>query len=237
MRWLALLLVLGCGNSNKLIRIRPPMERDLTGVVFLPYATSSVESFFDKDGELCRGYDGKVKQGLAGWQNDGGDPTCDHDTYEDGLHPARLVLAWQGPVPTDGSWDLLASGYAVGAWGRVVARGSYFGDFFAWARLEVEAKSAHCHAEWSLLLGKAGVTGNWSRMRDFSGWNEIPDLKLVGCKGGDELKVSLTINTDVNRGRIEIDAFGFSVLKADELNQIFGVRRGSSDAAGAASRP
>jgi hypothetical protein len=232
-RWFVLLLLVGC--SHKLIRIRPPTERDLTGVVFLPYSSSSVESFFDKDGKLCPRYDGTVKQGFAGWQNDSGDPACDHDTFEDGLHPARLELSWSGQVPEDGAYDLLASGYAIGAWGRVQARGSYYGDFFAWARLEVEAKSPSCHAEWSLILGKAGVTGNWARMRDFTGWNEVPDLKLAGCKAGDPLVVRVTINSDVNRGRIEIDAFGFSVVSAGELNRIFGIRRGSSGAAATAS--
>ncbi|MCA1828437.1 MAG: hypothetical protein ABR567_12105 [Myxococcales bacterium] len=233
-RWL-LVLAVGLGCAPKKIRIRPPTWRDLSDVTFLPYSGSSVESFFDKDGKLCPRYDRKVKQGFAGWQNEGSDAACDHDTFEDGLHPAHLELSWSGAIPNDGTYDLLAGGYAVGTWGRVQARGSYYGDFFAWARLDVEAKSAHCHAEWSAILGKAGVTGNWARMRDFTGWNEIPDLKLVGCKAGDPLTVRLTINADVNRGRVEVDAFGFSVINAEEIDRIFGIRPGSSGAEATAS--
>ena len=233
MRWLALFLTLGC--AKHLVHTIRPAERDLTGVVFLPFSSSAVESFFDKDGKPCGRFTGQVKYGLAGWQNDTDEPACDHDTFEDGLHPARLELSWSGTVPGDGAWDLIASGYSVGAWGRVQARGSYYGDFFAWAHLDVEAKSPHCHAEWSLVLGNTRVTGNWARMRDFTGWNEIPDLKLAGCKAGEPLTVRLAIDSDVNRGRIEIDAFGFSVITAGELDKIFGIKTASANAAAAAS--
>ena len=73
------------------------------------------------------------------------------------------------------------------------------------------------------------MTGIFSRQAEFSGWSEIPDTHLAGCKAGDPLEVRLRLAGDSNRGRIEVDAFGFSAVAADELNRIFGVR-----AAGAA---
>src|SRR5262249_62332895 len=137
---------------------------------------------------------GRRRTARAGGRAPRGPPACAHDHLGHGLHPARLEWSWPGQAPEDGAYDLRASGYASGAWGRAQARGSYYGNFFAWARLDVEAKSPSCHAEWSLILGKAGVTGNWARMRDFTGWNEVPDLKLVGFKTGEHLARRETIH-------------------------------------------
>lgn len=226
--WLAL-LVLACGPSK--VRIRPPKERDLTGVVFLPYASSSVESFFDKDGKLCRRFDGKVREYFAGWESDQqGEPACDHDTFDDGLHTALLELVWHGNIPTDGAWDVISGGFSIDARGRVQARGSYYGDFFARAQVVLDATSPHCSGRWSTDLARTAVTRAEARARDFDGWTEIPDVHLFGCKAGEPIDVRVKLVADSNRGRIEVDAFGFSTLNDDELNRVFGVRRGSAAA-------
>jgi hypothetical protein len=219
-----------------MVRIRPAKERDLTGVVFLPWSSSAVESFFDKEGKLCARFDGQVRDYFAGWQSsDPSEPACDHDTFDDGLHTAILELRWHGNVPTDGDWDVISGGFSVGAWGRVQARGSYYGDFVARAQVVLDATSAHCSAQWSSSLAKAAVTRAEALARDFTGWTEIPDLHLSGCKAGDPIDVRIRLVGDSNRGRIEVDAFGFSTLNNDELNRIFGVRRGSGSTAAAAS--
>ena len=235
MRWVLLVLAIGCGP--KTVRIRPPTARDLSNVVFIPYSSSAVESFFDKDGRVCARFDGQVRDYFAGWQShEQGEPACDHDTFDDGLHAATLELRWHGAIPADGAWELIGGGFAVGAWGRVQARGSYYGDFVARARVVLEATSPHCRAEWSADLAKAAVTGVYARARDFTGWTEIPDLRLGGCKAGEPLDVRVRLLADSNRGRIEVDAFGFSTLNNDELNRIFGVRRGTASAAAASPR-
>ena len=151
--------------------------------------------------------------------------------------PRKVPAFWSyTAIPADGAWELIGGGFAVGAWGRVQARGSYYGDFVARARVVLEATSPHCRAEWSADLAKAAVTGVYARARDFTGWTEIPDLRLDGCKAGEPIDVRVRLVADSNRGRIEVDAFGFSTLNNDELNRIFGVRRGTASAAAASPR-
>lgn len=206
------------------MRVRPVAARDLEGVVFVPYASSQVEGFFDPQGRPCPRYDGAIVDFFAGWQSHDRDPICDHDTFDDGAHPASLELRWRGAMPADGAVDLISGGYAIGAWGRVVARGSHYGNYFAWAQVVLEVESAHCRGSWSAQVAKAAVTGIFSRQTEFSGWSEIPDLHLAGCKAGDALEVRLRLGGEANRGRLEVDAFGFSAVAKDELNRMFGLR-------------
>ena len=204
--------------------IRPVDSRDLAGVVMLPFASSQVESFFDARGRPCPPFEGAIVDFFAGWQSHDADPACDHDTFDDGLHSASLELHWQGSVPVDGAVDLVSGGYAIGAWGRAVARGSHYGNYVAWARVVLEVVSPHCRGEWASPLARAAVTGSFSRQVEFTGWSEVPDLHLAGCKAGDPLDVRVRLMADSNRGRIEIDAFGFSAVAGDDIDHVFGVR-------------
>lgn len=234
-RWLALALLLGCGIHQ--VRIRPPTIRNLEHVTFLPYEGSAVQELFDKDGKLCAKFDGKVRHYFAGWQHDEvGEPMCDHDTFEDGLKPAWLELRWRGQIPQDGAYDLVSGGFSAGAWGRVQARGSYYGDFFAKAWIEVTATSPHCKAEWQEDLAKVSVSGLLLRGQEITGWKELADLDLAGCKAGDPLEVRLRLVGESNRGRVEVDGFGFSVVNEEELGRIWGIRPSSAGAAGGPSR-
>jgi len=236
MRPLALLtLLLACAPKPYMVRLRPSADRDLTGVVFLHYAASQAEAFFDAKGRPCRPFDGEVKFYFAGWQSRDDDPVCDHDTFEDGLRPAKLEFDWRGTVPDDGAWDVLSAGYRVGAWGRAQARGAYYGDFFAWVQLILEVRSPHCQGTWTTDLARSRISAPYAVARDFTGWFQIPDVRLDGCKAGDPIDVRLRLLAESNRGRIEIDAFGFSTLNDEDLNKIFGVRRASAPAAARAS--
>jgi hypothetical protein len=224
-----LALLLGCTGARPM-RVRPVATRDLTGVVFMPFASSRAEGLFDPHGRPCGPYDGTIVDFFAGWQSHDPDPICDHDTFDDGMHPASLELRWHGAVPGDGAFDLVSGGYAVGAFGRVVARGSNFGDYVAWARIDVEARSPHCHALWSSELAKAKLTGIYARQAEFTGWWEVPDTRMTGCKAGDPLDIVVRFAADSNRGKIEVDAFGFSAVARDDLNHMFGVRAAAAAA-------
>ena len=94
----------------------------------------------------------------------------------------------------------------------------------------LDATSPHCSGRWSTDLARTAVTRAEARARDFDGWTEIPDVHLFGCKAGEPIDVRVKLVADSNRGRIEVDAFGFSTLNDDELNRVFGVRRGSAAA-------
>ena len=222
--WALLVLSLACSTA-RITRVRPYL-RNLKGVTFFPYAGSNGDNFFDQDGRPCPGYDGGVRDSFGGWQADEG-YICDHDTYEDGIRPAFLEMQFKGAIPSDGALDLIAGGYSIGAWGRVVARGSQFGDFIAVARVDLEFSSEHCKGRWSKEVGRTGVAGSALtaiRGRDFSGFTEIPDVRLEGCRAGDPAEVKLRLVGESNRGRIEVSAFGFSMVNRSELDQIFGLK-------------
>jgi hypothetical protein len=221
----AALLALGvaCAGPRR-IRIRPSESRDLQGVVFMPFSSSRTEAFSDPEGRPCPVYNGEIQNFFAGWQSRSDDPACEHDTFDDSTRAGALELSWHGTVPADGAWDVISGGYSVGAWGRVRVRGSYFGNFFAVARLVLEARTPNCRAEWSSDLALAKVTGTIPRGAEFSGWIAIPDTRIAGCRKGDPLDVRLRLVADSNRGRIDVDAFGFSVLAREELNAMFGIK-------------
>ena len=220
-----LLLALGCARQ-KLVRIRPVTQRDLSGVIFLPWAASEEDGFFDERGRPCPRFTGEIREYFAGWQSGKEEtPICDHDTFDDTTKPAILALHWRGTIPADGAWSVISGGYAVGAWGRVLARGSYHGDYFALARVEFDATSPHCKVEWSKQLALAKITGIYTRGANFDGWVEIPDVTLTGCVAGEPVDVRLRLVGESNRGRIEVDAFGFSTAASSELNQMFGMRK------------
>ena len=216
-------LGLACASQRR-IRIRPVTTRDLTGVVFLPWASSKADGFFDAKGRPCPPFRGEIRDFFAGWQSPDAEPLCDHDTFDDGVGAATLDLRWRGTIPANGAWDVVTGGYSAGAWGRVMSRGSHHGDYFASARMVLEATSPHCRAEWSVLLALVKIDFVTTRGTEFSGWTEIPDTRLAGCVAGDPIEVRLKLVGDSSRGRIEVEAFGFSVAAAYELNRMFGLR-------------
>jgi hypothetical protein len=222
MRLLLLLLAAACATPT-MVRIRPG-TRDLRGVTFLSYAASSADNFFDAQGRPCPGYDGAVRDYFAGWQSRDKEPICDHDTFQDGIRPAVLEMDFKGRIPSDGALELISSGYSVGAWGSVQARGSHYGDVVALTRVEIALRSPHCEGHWGQEVAKTAVSGPSIRGKEFFGWIEIPDLHLSGCKAGDPVEVALRLVAESNRGHIAIDAFGFSTSSADELKQIFALK-------------
>jgi hypothetical protein len=231
----ALLALLVCCARPRRIYVRPYEEnaRDLSGVSFLSYASSRVDGFYDRKGRSCAPFAGHVREYFAGWWADDDDPICFHGTLESGLQPAMLEMSWRGVVPADGNYDVLSAGYAIGSWGQVMARGSYFGDFWAWARVDVAVESPNCRGSRSFNLARAAISLLAERTADFSGWVQVPDIWVAGCKGGDPLEVRVQLVGQSNRGHIAVDGFGFWAAKDEELNQMFGIRSAPAPTAGA----
>lgn len=216
--------MLSCAPRPRRALVRPA-ARDERGVTFLPFASSSVERFSDAEGRPCAKFAGHVRDNLLGWEGPSADdPACTHDTLYEGTRPGTLEMHWRATLPADGSYDLVALGYSIGAWGRVVSRGSYYGDYWARAQVVIEASSPHCAASWSADLAQAKVTGPQDRMAAFSGWLEIPDLAIRGCRANEPIDVRLRLVGEANRGKIDVDWFGFSAISDEEVHRIFGVR-------------
>src|SRR4051812_16537574 len=225
MRYVVILALLaGCAETARRVRVRP-VARDEKGVSPLPYDASVAERFVTPDGAPCLGYGGHVKDNLIGWEAPNPDDSaCSHDTLYDGLKPAVLELRWRTEVPADGNYDLVALGYSVGAWGRVVSRGSHYGDYFAKAEVIIDARSAHCTAMWAKQLALAQVTGPADRQANFSRYLQLPDLQVTNCRAHEPLEVRLRLVGEANRGRVDVDWFGFSAVSDGEVNHIFGLR-------------
>jgi len=173
-----------------MVRIRPVTQRDLSGVVFLPFDSSKVDGFFEMHGRPCPRLRGRNPRTFS---PDGSPATkrnrsADHDTFEDTLRRPPSSCAGAGTIPAEGAWTVVSGGYAVGAWGRVLARGSYHGDYFALARIELEAKSPHCHAN-GRALALAKITGIYTRGRTFGGRDS--GRAAGGCGAGDAIEVRL----------------------------------------------
>jgi hypothetical protein len=217
-------LCLACAQSVKHVRVRPP-DRDEHGVSFLPFVSSAAERFAAANGNPCPAFSGRVTDNLIGWEAPTPeDAACTHDTLYDGLKPAVLELRWRAEPPADGTYDLVTLGYAVGAWGRVVTRGSHYGDYFAKAQVVIEARASHCSATWSKDLAEARVTGPIDRQAAFAGFVEIPELLMKDCRAGEPIDVRVQFVGTANRGRVDVDWFGFSASNDEEVNRIFGLR-------------
>ena len=218
----ALVLLLCCATQRK-VPLRPQTSRDLSSVAFLAFSSSSADGFLDGQGRPCTPMR-RERYAFAGWSSDEEDPACVHDTFDHGPQQASLELRWRGIIPADGSYEVISGGYSLGAWGYVVARASYHGDYWAWARVIIDVQSASCRGTWALDLAKATITGEATRGRLFSGWLEIPDIPVSGCKAGDGLEVRVQLLAQSNRGAIRVEAFGFWAPSKDELNRLFGIR-------------
>jgi hypothetical protein len=224
-------VLVACAPRPSRVRVRPS-SRDERNVAFLPFASSQVERFSDAQGQPCPRFAGHVHNNLLGWESSTpDDAACTHDTHYEGLPPGVLEMHWRSQIAEDGSYDLVTLGYSVGAWGRVVGRGAHYGDSWSRAKLVVEARSTHCEADWSLELALTKVSGPQTRQADFSGWVEIPELLLKSCKAREVVDVRLRLVGESNRGRIDVDWFGFSALADEEVNRIFGLRPRAEGAA------
>lgn len=221
---LPLLLMLVACAKQKRIHLRPERSFDDRGVVFIPFARSEVERFFGPDERPCAQVGPRPRDNLVGWQSPNDSAACAYDTFVDGGQSARLEFRWQSEIPQDGDYDLVTLGYPVGAWGRVVSRGSYYGNYFSRAALSLEARAPQCAASWSLELAKAIVAGPWDRSASFQGWVQIPDVALRGCRAHETIDVRLRLQGESNRGGVDVDWFGFSAVKDDDVSRIFGLR-------------
>jgi hypothetical protein len=220
---LLLLVLLACARQKR-INLRPQRSFDERGVAFMPFVASEVERFVRPDGSLCARVHREPLESLVGWRSPSDSPACIYDTMDEGLQPAVLQFQWRSELPLDGHYDLVTLEYPIGAWGRVVSRGSYYGDYFAKAQLTVNARAASCAASWALQLAKAEVTGPWSRVAEFRGWTKIPDLVIPNCKANETLEVTLRLQGEANRGRVDVDWFGFSAVSHEDMNRVFGLR-------------
>ena len=174
------------------------------------------------DGRRCAAASRGQGYSCFGWEARGNDDfACTMDTFDQGPRPAALELLFRSLIAADGNFDLIAPNYSLGAWGRVAARGSFYGDYFAGAQLIIEARSPHCKISWSKDLARAGVTGPWSRTVGFSGWVEIPSLALTGCKAHEPIEVRVRLVGSTNRGSVDVDWFGFDASSEEELNGMF----------------
>ena len=206
---------------------RPPLDRD---AVPLPYTGAVVESFEDRSGRPCAPASGRVWDGLIGWQTLGDDPICRHNTFDSGIRKSILELRWSLAIPANGDYELQSRRQAAGAWGLLEARGDWYTEVSALAYLELEARSPSCRAVSRQPLGKAVVTGPWIRRAGFDGWLTLPDLVLRRCSAGEQLEVRVRLVGEVNRGRIDVDAFGIAGLARADVGHAFALRpRTASD--------
>jgi hypothetical protein len=193
-------------------------------VLMMRYASSRADGFRDSRGARCPPASGHVREDLLGWQSGDRDSVCVHDTLDDGVGPATLELKWQVVIPKDGRYEIEPSGFGLGAWGRVVSRGSSIGDYVSRATVAIDGRGKSCAGSWSIEVAKSVVSGPWARVAAFSGWIEVPNIALGKCTGGDTLDVIVRLIGESNRGSINVDWFGFSARTDDDANHIFALR-------------
>lgn len=204
--------------------ITPVHDADRPRVPYLGFAGSKVTGFTDTDGKSCQPVR-EVSSGLIGWTTIGDEAACSHDTQFEGMGPAVLELRWTGDVPADGNYELDTFKYTVKTLGAVVVRGSWNGDAIAVASLIVEVRSPHCSLSWSTPLAAEASSGPWMRAREFHGYKEIPPLFLTGCRAGEMLDVRVRLFAKTNRGRIDVESFGFEPWSDQDARRLFGLVR------------
>jgi hypothetical protein len=192
----------------------------------MPFASSDAARFTDAKGQPCPVFAGPVKENNIGWHQgkDSDIPACTYDSFENGTEPAALELRWRVVVPEDGNYDVVAMGYSVGAFGRVLSRGGWKGSYYTKVKVDVDASSSSCGGDWSQDLANAKVDGPWEREAPFSGWVQIPDIQVYGCRGQDVLELRVRLIGETNRGQVDVDWFGFSAQRDDEMNKIFALK-------------
>jgi hypothetical protein len=205
--------------------IQPLQDAHRPKALYLDFAGTNASGFVNPDGKACPPSKGThASWSMLGWKSDDRElPACTHDTLYDGQQPAALELSWSGQVPGDGDYELNTFGYTVSTTGQVVCRGTWHADTHAAASLVIEANSAHCSQSWSLPLAAVSSFGPESRAVPFYGYKEIPPLLLPGCKAGEALRVRARLVGEVNRGRVDVDSFGFFPGSYSDAHQLFGL--------------
>jgi hypothetical protein len=226
--------LLACA-PQRLLGVRPPKTPDLSGWILLSWVGAAARGFYDARGRSCPALGPGVTDGFLGWWPEDDAEACWHDTADTKVRPGVLELRWRGRVPADGDYEVSSAGYAVRAFGTVLARGSYVGHFWAGADVAVEVASPHCRGAWATELVTARVALPMHREGSFGGWSELPAVPLADCRAGDEVEVRVQLVARANHGQVAVDSFGFSVASDRELGRMFGLRR--ARALAAAERP
>jgi hypothetical protein len=213
-----------CSHRSDITWLQPKQDEDRPKIPYLTFMGSNIVGFTDADGRSCRPFAGhQAARGMLGWKSDGGDAACSHDTQYEGVGTATLELRWNGRIPSDGAYELNTFGYTVMTRGEVVCRGGWTLEAMAVANLVVEASSPHCSLFWSTPLATAMSFGPETRATPFTGYKEIPPLQLGNCKAGEVLDVRTRLIADANRGRIDVDSFGFQLMSDLDARQLFGL--------------
>jgi len=222
-----LVIALACGAACSHAQdtwIHAEQGADRPDVPYLAFAGSRVTAFTGADGKSCPVVsEHRVTRGLIGWISYDNDPACSHDTQYEGNGTAVLELRWTGSVPTTGNYELDTFGYTVKTSGEVVVRGAWASESFAIARLVVEIRSPHCSLAWSTPLAAESSYGPESRVAPFYAYQEIPPLFLTDCREGDTLDVRTQLVANTNRGRIDVEAFGFKAYSDWDAQHLFGL--------------
>ncbi len=219
---LVLAATLACAPQR--VALRPVRSLEGPDVTLLRFASSEATGFRATRHGACPPFGGRVKEEIAGWQSPTDDPACVHDSVRDGQRPGTLGLRFRAEIPRDGDFELVQAGFALGAVGGVVARGSYIGNSVARADVEVEARTTSCSARWSKQLALAALTGPYERGASFSGWFHVSELPLRGCRAGEPLELDVRLVALATRGRVAVDLFGFSASSDADLDRMFGLR-------------
>ena len=212
---------MGCAGSD-VKWVKPEQDDVRPNAHYLTFVGLNAVGFTAPDGKSCQDHALRPRgHGMLGWEAaEKGDPACTHDTLYEGVAVAALELHWRGRIPRDGSYELNTFGYTLHATGEVIVRGSWNLDTFAVTSLVVEMKSEHCSMEWSTPVASAVARGPWLRKTPFYGYQEIPPLQMDDCKGGDILEVTARLAANANRGRIDIDSFGFIAGSDSDARQL-----------------
>jgi hypothetical protein len=211
---------LACSSAGKWVQPLQDEKRPL--VHYLTFTGMNATGFTAPDGSSCQAHALNPQgHGMLGWEaKDNSDPACSHDTNYEGVSVAALEMHWRGKIPRDGSYELNTFGYTVHTTGEVVVRGSWNLDTWAVTNLTIEMKSDHCSMEWSKPVASATARGPWMRKTPFYGYQEIPPLQMDDCKAGDILEVTARLAADVNRGRVDVDSFGFLTGSASDAKEL-----------------
>jgi hypothetical protein len=217
-------LALACVQQNKWVK--PVPEKDRPPALYLAFAGAKSTGFTAPDGRPCKSFASQpAGNGILGWDSqDKSETACSHDTLHEGVGKAVLELRWAGQLPKDGNYEVNTFGYTMRTLGEVACRGGVnAADTFAVATLVVEVRSAHCALTWSTPVASAFAYGPWTRTMPFYGYQEIPPLQVDDCKGGDTLDVRARLEAAANRGRVDVDAFGFTTGSYSDALKLVGL--------------
>ncbi|HEY2029992.1 MAG TPA: hypothetical protein VGH20_12380 [Myxococcales bacterium] len=210
------MLATACASSGA--RGHPFNVHEQQEAFYLPFDRPSVTGFYGMDGKPCVA----AKSGVL-WEAEQTDATCSHDTLYDGIHDAELMLRWKGVIPKDGDFEIETFDNGLRVWVDVASRGGWNSDSSADVTVVLEARSEHCSLTWMDSVAHVASFGPEVRDRHYGGFREVPTLRLVSCKAGDPLEVRVGLVAKANRGRIEVDSFGFRAGNAYDASRVVGL--------------